>query len=516
MNDFYGSGSRDALMKVYGGEKHTEVAEEFILPDYLPDVKRIIRADVSPKIDGKYVSSGKLDYDGEAVCRILFTDENNELHTASFSAAFSDGVEIPSVSDECIANLAPLPESLSCRTVNPRRIAVKLRIDTEIGVWCTASFRPEFCGEYSEKNETLNEEIPVMKLICAGENGLTASADIEADGALPQVGKIITCDVDMCFYECKGADGRVLCRGDMPITVFYSSPGEDGDIYTVLYRKLPVAQVIAAEGIDDGYECTAKGSVDGVKVKVSENGFGERRIIELDITYRLYLNCVGNGRVTLTKDIYSCDREVKTETGKKSFFSFIRNYSASFSANHIAEAGEVSLGEAESVLCAYARPRVENVTLDRANRRLTVEGKAGTGAVLRERDGLSSTDYEVPFKLELEAAGVPESFVFNGDTVCMSARARLDGGKLYTDLELQLNLTVLEARECEYISVAEFGDTLKNEENAPQMRFFYPSDGETLWSVGKVFGIPRERIAEANNIRADESVLPNVLMIPKK
>ena len=47
------------LMRVYDGIKHTDVAEEFILPDYLPDVKRIIRVDIKPKIDGKYITSGK-------------------------------------------------------------------------------------------------------------------------------------------------------------------------------------------------------------------------------------------------------------------------------------------------------------------------------------------------------------------------------------------------------------------------------------------------------------------------
>jgi hypothetical protein len=44
------------------------------------------------------------------------------------------------------------------------------------------------------------------------------------------------------------------------------------------------------------------------------------------------------------------------------------------------------------------------------------------------------------------------------------------------------------------------------------MRFYYPSDGETLWDVGKAFGIPTELIAEKNSIK--DGALPSVIYIP--
>ena len=102
MNGFYGSGSTDALIKVHSGIKHTEISEEFILPDYLPDIKRVIRADASPRIDGKYLSDGKISFDGEVACRMLYTDESNCLKSVTFTSTFSDSAEIICVSSECI------------------------------------------------------------------------------------------------------------------------------------------------------------------------------------------------------------------------------------------------------------------------------------------------------------------------------------------------------------------------------------------------------------------------------
>ncbi len=514
MNETFEGTNSEALIKVYGGVKHTEISEEFILPDYLPDVKKIIRADAYPKMEGRYVSQGKIEYDGETVIRLLFIDEKNQLHSVSFNTTFSDSLEIPSVSNECIANLLPSPESLSCRAVNPRRISVRLRIDTDITVRCVCSFRPELNGEPSE-TEVLNEELSALKLIYGDENGLNCAADLEADGALPQIGEVIACDVDMCFYECKCSDDRVLCRGDMPITVFYSTPTENGEIYTVLFRKLPIAQVVAAEGVNESYECTARGTVNDVKINVTENGFGERRILELDVSYRMAINCMGNESVTVTKDIYSCNKDVMTETENVTFDRFIRNYSAAFTANHVSDSDGTVTEGADGVLAVFAHPRTESVILDKANKRLTVEGSCDTGAILQGTDGLSCTDYSVPFHLELEATGVPEDFTYTSDTVCLSARGRLDAGKLYTDIELQINLSVLGTEKREIIRTAVFTPSAEDKNSRPSyLRFYYPERGESMWSIGKQFGVSCEKVREVNKLSV-EGAIPDVLIIPK-
>ncbi len=510
-----------ALMKVYEGVKHTEISEEFILPDYLPDIKRIIRADAKPRIDGKFITPGRVEYEGDIVCHLLFCDESNKLRSVTFTAAFSDGFELPEADDECIANLIPSPESINCRMLNPRRISLRLRLDTDCTVWCRRSFRPEITGELSPTGvETLSKELEVLDLICAGESGLSASADLEADGALPQIGEVISCTVDMSFYECKANEGKVLCRGDMPITVFYSTPGqtnEDGtespETYTVLYRKLPIAQVVTADGVDETYDCMARGSVDDVRFNVAENGFGERRILELDITYRIYLNCVCRAEVKLSEDIYACDRNVDTTAENVSFYRHCRTYNTSFGANSVIPRAELNISDVSSVYEVSATPKINSLSLSGDGHRLTVSGVASCVAVFNGTDGLFSTEYEIPLKLDLDASGIPEKYIYNCDTVCMSARGRLDAEKLYTDLEIQINLMILGESEAKVLRRASFSESEKISDGSA-IRYFYPSDGETLWDIGKMFGVPRDSIINANSLT--DKKLPEVLLIPKK
>ncbi len=516
MNKYFEEAELDTadgvLMRVYDGIKHTDVAEEFILPDYLPDVKRIIRVDIKPKIDGKYITSGKVDYEGDVVCHMLFCDEGNHLRSVTFTAAFADGIEADELIDECVANLVPSPESVTCKMLNPRRVSIRLRIDTSVTVWCKKSFMPQYIGDVNESTLEKSEcKVDVMKLVCAGESGLNVSADLEADGAFPQIGEIISCNVDMSFYECKASDGKVLCRGDLPITVFYSSGDGDGEAYTVLFRKIPIAQVVLAEGVDEEYSCMARGAIDAVKYTVSENGFREKRIIELDISYRVYLNCVGRNETMVAKDVYAPGKEVVTETQTEVFCRFSKLYSTSFGANLVTSREELNMQNAVNVFALSASPKVEAVVLSDDKSRVTVTGKCLTGAVVKTVDGLETHEYDVPFKVELEASGVKRDFIYNYDLVCVSAKGRFDSESFYTELDMQLNLMLLETEEVEVLKRAEFKDR-EEEEEPPQMRFYYPSEGETLWDIGKQFGISISELADKNDI-VGESV-PRVLFIP--
>lgn len=508
--DSTASKSFGALMRVFDTVKHTDIAEEFILPDYLPDVKRIIRVDVRPKIDGKYISSGRVDYDGDVVCHILFCDEGNHLKNVTFTAAFSDGIDVSGIEDECVANLIPNPESVTCKMLNPRRVSIRMRLDTAVTVWCNKSYEPKYIGD-ARNIECSERDIEVMKLVCAGESGLNVSADLEADGALPQIDEIISCNVDMSFYECKGSDGKVLCRGDMPITVFYSSLEGDSETYTVLFRKIPIAQVVLADDVSEEYSCMARGAVDNVKYNVSENGFGERRIVEIDVTYRVYLNCVSKTATTVVSDVYATGKDVKCETEKETFCRFSKLYSTSFGANLAVSREELNLLEAENVFALSAVPKITTVELSGDKAKLEIQGSARTGAVIKSADGLETHEYDVPFKTELDASGVGKNFTYNYDIVCVGSKGRFDSDTFYTELDMQLNLMLLETEEVEVLKKAEFSEKAV-EENQPQMRFYYPSENETLWEIGKQFGISVSELADKNDIVGD--TVPRVIYIP--
>ena len=271
--------------------------------------------------------------------------------------------------------------------------------------------------------------------------------------------------------------------------------------------------MVGAEGVTDAYECMARGSVDEVKVNVSANGFGEKRIIELDVNYRIYLNCVCKDKVTVTEDIYAEGCDVKTESEKREFCFLAKNTSKNFTVNTALMRETLELDGAEAVFEVSSDPRVTGVKLSEDGYKLTVSGIAPTSAIVKKSDGLYSVEYTVPFTAELDGEGIPKEYTYNADTVCTSARGRLDNEKLYTDLEIQLSLMVLGVNSVSVLKSAELSQKPCDEER-PQMRFFYPAPSETLWDVGKRFGVSQKKLCEVNKISGGKA--PEMLIIPVK
>ena len=161
------------------------------------DIKRVIRVDCIPKIDGKFVSSGKVDYEGDVRCHILFCDEGNHLKTVTFTLSFSDGVDLPEIKDECVANLIPSPESVSCKMLNPRRIAIRMRLDTSVTIWCHKSFSPELIGNISPSDcfvkgtpESMTKAVKELKAKCAEFDNFVLSSGCD----IPPTAKIENAD----------------------------------------------------------------------------------------------------------------------------------------------------------------------------------------------------------------------------------------------------------------------------------------------------------------------------------
>ena len=60
---------------LYNGNQHSEISGEFSLPDYLPDVRRILRVKADPHITGKYMNGERLEFEGEVTMTLIYLSE---------------------------------------------------------------------------------------------------------------------------------------------------------------------------------------------------------------------------------------------------------------------------------------------------------------------------------------------------------------------------------------------------------------------------------------------------------
>lgn len=111
----------------------TELSGDFTLPDYQPEIKRLLRVSASVLPPSKYVGNHGASLAGNVDYYVLYTGSDNALYCAPLSAEYK--VEIPIDRADEIGDLQnmtavaySLPDMISGRVTAPRKISIKCRL----------------------------------------------------------------------------------------------------------------------------------------------------------------------------------------------------------------------------------------------------------------------------------------------------------------------------------------------------------------------------------------------------
>lgn len=85
------------MMKVFDGCSEKENTEKYDLPDYLPDVNKLLRVDAKLCGISRYVNGDTLEYDGSLLYHVLYATAQGEICNASFESPISGSIDRKSV-----------------------------------------------------------------------------------------------------------------------------------------------------------------------------------------------------------------------------------------------------------------------------------------------------------------------------------------------------------------------------------------------------------------------------------
>ena len=110
---------------VFEGTSEQPVDLDFSLPDYCPDIEKILKCRIYPSVMSKNISSDRLDIDGVAVIKFYYLDTRKQAirlceHTSPFSCSFN----IKSNAQDFTAIAKVKTEYLNCRALTPRRLDI--------------------------------------------------------------------------------------------------------------------------------------------------------------------------------------------------------------------------------------------------------------------------------------------------------------------------------------------------------------------------------------------------------
>lgn len=488
-----------------------EETAETIVPDYCPDIARIIDTEGKVFIHSRELRDGRGEVSGTIRVTVLYTpDGEGGIRTLEFAIPFSSETDGRAMNDSVFLCATAEIECLETRILNPRKIFTRCKLILRLIGYCkqplnlsaNAEASPELCLEKKLESQHIS------MLTQLAEKDFTFSDEMDLSPGKEGAAEILTNRASALITESKIVGNKLILKGLFHIDLLYRSVS--GRCCST-GGELPFSQIMEVGGVNENALVTAQLQFTGTDIQVSGSGDQEGRRIAVT----LYLHAVALLRqeqtVALLKDLYSTSYDLSYEAEPIILTERADILTRRQTVREILEVGVV----AESLLSLNTFCGNVNV------------GKEGDHTVLRTGVTIRA--------LYLDEGGVPLMVERRADAVChlelpedchISARACCPeeaqgslgdrGIEVRFPVEFQIQLVVRRKNIC-ISSVKLLSDTPKDLSAAPSLVLRGLGRDENLWTLAKQHNTTAADILAANGLDGEEDIRRDrLLLIPKK
>ncbi len=476
-----------------------EVAGDFSLPDYQPEIKRLLRVSATVQPPSHYIGGGTAEFTGVVDYCILYAGNDGQLYCFPTSGEYVMRAPIepgaafdPGEAPICFAT--PYAESVTGRVSGPRRLNVKCRLRADFCAYGNARMEqgrpeklPEGCAE-----ERLLRECDTAVCGYAQSEPIVLSDDISlAKESGNGEWRIISGDASVLVAEVNCGNDRIGVRGDVVVKLLMQEL-EGSDTPVTLWRKLPFDAVIESESAGVGGEAAVSGSCTELNLSMEEG----RVLCEAEIV--LHARTQRKETLSYVSDWYATGCESNCRTEEVNHPVPLRCINANFTQSEVKTPEEAGIHAEDTILDVTGQAMIDGVEMERG--RFAVIGKCRYSLILRQADGeMGVKELEVPFRYVTDGSAVQEGDVlFRGEAIPLSTRARLDERRLALESEIGVCVRLWRMGRIAPVRSVTVGE--KTERPDGQLLFCYPAETDTLWNIGKRYHTPIDALVEKNKL----------------
>lgn len=473
----------------------TECGVEYTLPDYMPEIRKLLRVDARPIPSGRYFSEENAEFSGIVAFTVVYSDGEGRLSAVSQNGEYTLICRKKDVCRDAFLDVEVEPAV--CRLYGPRKI----------GLRTTVRGRAELISDmplptYPDDDlEMLTARREVRDTRSVAPTEISFSDGLAVPGISAEGMRLLSCDGALLFEDARPLADAVRLRGAAHVRILAAAEDDRPLAYSV---KIPLECELSADGARPTDNCLPIGCIATLNVRPTGDGEGGCRL-EIDGVAECGARLYRNREIEVVTDLYSPDYRTEKSTRPLTlervlgvgFGNYTVSGSAPFpvgeeSASHIPDA--VAIATVRKVSTEGGHP----VVLGDVKVKLLLAGapEGEDGKV-----SCSSAEITHPFRIE-SSLSVPEGkeVYYTATVTPISVRPRIEDAGYGADTELSLSLVAT----CEDSITVVDRVTLEREERFQKqedtVRVIYPSGEDTLWSLSARTHTTPRALAEANHL----------------
>ena len=488
-----------------------EISEEFDLPDYIPEVRKMltVRAGVLP--ESKYLADkgngSQLDFGGTVTYLVIYTDDEGNLCSTPLSSAYEASVQLNSHPESVIIDT--VADNTVLRVNAPRRLTIKTRLKSRILGFDKNELEEKITPKSSADEMYLQragKKIKAMEIEQVSLQNIRISDKLDTQGN--KSARPIWCDASFTITECKAQNKSISVRGEATVRCICHS--EDGNItYT---KSLPIYEEIESESSRAGDIASVNGRCISLSISNELN----------DDTNQLFfdLNCELEGIVSqnreeyVTRDCYSTKCETEATYKTVDIYSGVKCQNSSFTVSEVIKRKN---NDAKEIIDIIANPVCEKTEIK--GQRASIIGKLELNIIGKGEEKENgeveylNDSYEVPFKYDTDMGAAPYECIVRNNFALGNVNGRYDNDKLFINCEVFLAQDIIGKEKTEILDTAVIKKDKEIKNSSACVRVCFPKEGDTLWEIAKKYHSTVNQIAEQNDIEATSEIASKKLIV---
>lgn len=482
-----------AQLKFADRAQTVELSTEITLPDYRSEINKLLWVRPVFLPTSRFVGNGRIEFSGAVCYHILYVGADGALHGVDHEGSYDfsipgeagEGFEVKE-GIEATAEVAP--DAVISRVIGPRRLSVRCRLRTRVCGYAVKNLTPRLEG---------SEQDGVYRLCEAAENGRFAAGEPDSfrleDEATVEQGqgelRLIAARGALMITDVGAAEDYVRCRGEAVVDLLLDA--EEGDTARpfALTRRIPFDREVALTGAMPDWQAAVVGEIGSISATVE----GNRIALEADVL----LSAMGQleESVLLHRDVYRpgfcADCHTVEETLWHSGFCGNRHFSVS--GERLFD--EINVPADATVLDAVADAEIKERQSEGG--RTVLLGELRCHVLYCRLGEYETGEFSIPFR------GILDEESDDAGLLCSVSACRVVpvGDGLRADAEIGIAAWLCRRQRVNCLASAVF--TSAEAMPRADLEICYPAGDDSLWTVGKRYGVSPDALAAANGLSAD-------------
>ncbi|MBQ8824252.1 MAG: DUF3794 domain-containing protein [Ruminococcus sp.] len=487
---------------------------DYVLPDYNPEIFRIISCELQPTVPEYRLSADRISYELHVEIRILYCGAgSNKLQCVTQKLTYSKSIETGKLPDNPSVTFITKTDYANCRAVSKRRLDVRGAVSVRVRI--TGDNAQEVITDIFGMNvQCRKKTIDYASQKRSAVKVITLQEDVEIGSSKSPIISILRCTARSMQGEQNVIAGKLVVRGEINVNVLYSTESESKETSETMQFTLPYSQIVDMDKIDESFKGSADVQIIRCEVKPVADKSGAQRLLKCELDLRLCCVAFRSAEVQVVTDAYSTTHLCECTNTPLRIDQTPISIEESFVCSTTVPAGDSSVDFISDLRC-----RVKNIStsITPEKKSIKISGMLCCGVLACDGEGM-------PFLLEKEEAF--ESVV--------ALTAPVSDAVLYTEVEpadcsyhlavdgsISIKATLcLRGKLLPYLQQSCICDLNIDDEQKLlrdsdcALKLYYGTVGEDVWDIAKRCNTKVSAIAEENEIAGERLTKSGMLFIP--